>query len=70
MAIEKSVSIDVLSINTEGYDFTVLKSGREAIQQASSLGFEFHEVGNWSNQYLADAIKYLDVSLLQYLYLL
>ena len=58
--VDKSVPIDILSIDTEGSDFTVMKSGLETIKQASYLEFEFHQQGNWNNQNLADAIEYVD----------
>ena len=52
--------IHVLSIDTEGNDFNVLKKSSEVLKMTEYLEFEFHEMEPWGSQNLIDAITLVD----------
>lgn len=54
--------VDVLKIDTEGYDATVLEGAMESIVKGKVdiLSFEYHEVGVWREYKLKDYVEKLD----------
>eukprot|EP00543_Licmophora_paradoxa_P011052 CAMPEP_0202476622 /NCGR_PEP_ID=MMETSP1360-20130828/93515_1 /ASSEMBLY_ACC=CAM_ASM_000848 /TAXON_ID=515479 /ORGANISM="Licmophora paradoxa, Strain CCMP2313" /LENGTH=1218 /DNA_ID=CAMNT_0049103835 /DNA_START=54 /DNA_END=3708 /DNA_ORIENTATION=+ len=52
--------IDVLLIDVEGYDFLVLKEGKDTLSRTRYLEFEYHGIGPWVDQKLEDAVSFLD----------
>ena len=52
--------IHLLSIDVEGYDFNVMKGGRETLRRTEYLEFEYNWMGAWASQKLVDATKMLD----------
>ncbi|CAB9516948.1 expressed unknown protein [Seminavis robusta] len=52
--------IPFIAIDVEGYDYTVMKAGPRTLQRTDYLEFEFHNVGDWANQNLRDAIDMLE----------
>jgi len=53
-------TINLLSIDVEGFDFDVLLGGSETLQKTEYLEFEYNWMGSWANQKLIDAVKMLD----------
>jgi FkbM family methyltransferase len=51
--------IPYLSIDVEGYDFTIMKAALETLKRTKYLEFEFHSAGDWGKQNLKDAIDML-----------
>jgi len=57
---EQQGTIELLSIDVEGFDFDVLLGGKRTISRTEYLEFEYNWMGSWSEQKLMDAIKMLD----------
>lgn len=49
-----------VSIDVEGFDFTIMKAAPKMLQQTDYLEFEFHRQGDWAHQNLADCIEMLE----------
>ncbi|CAB9500027.1 expressed unknown protein [Seminavis robusta] len=52
--------IPFVSIDVEGYDFTLMKAAPDTLQRTDYLEFEFHSHGDWANQTLHDATDMLE----------
>jgi len=52
--------INVLSIDTEGWDFNVLFGAGAVLDRTHYLEFEAHEVGHWGKLHVTDAVRLLD----------
>ena len=52
-------TIDLLSVDVEGYDWDVLLGGDATLKRVNYLEFEYHQVGNWPNHQLSTAIDKL-----------
>ena len=52
--------INFLSIDVEGYDFDVLFGAGNVLDRTEYLEFEFHEVGDWANYHIMDAVNLLN----------
>jgi hypothetical protein len=48
-----------VSVDIEGYDFTVMQSGKRTLKQTDYLEFEFNAHGDWGHQNLYDCIEML-----------
>lgn len=53
-----SKQVDVLTIDTDGFDFLVLQGATKLLQRTRYLEFEYH--GLWGNLTLKDAVDFLD----------
>ncbi|KDD77128.1 hypothetical protein H632_c13p4 [Helicosporidium sp. ATCC 50920] len=55
-------AIDVLKIDTEGYDATVLRGAMQLLsaKKVGLLSFEYHEVGAWREYSLKSVVEQLD----------
>lgn len=55
-------AIDILKIDTEGFDATVILGSMEVLARGrvSLLTFEYHEVGVWREYALRDVVEKLD----------
>jgi FkbM family methyltransferase len=49
-----------ISIDVEGYDYTVMKAGQRTLKQTDYLEFEHHSTGDWGHQNLSDCIEMLN----------
>jgi FkbM family methyltransferase len=56
---KSDATIPYLSIDVEGYDFTIMKAALETLKRTKYLEFEFHSMGDWGQQNLKDAIDML-----------
>lgn len=59
--VQSKVSIHVLSIDVEGYDFDVMIGGKASVlDRVQYLEFEYNWMGSWAKQNLSDAVQMLD----------
>jgi FkbM family methyltransferase len=56
---DKDRRIPFISIDVEGYDFTLMKAAKETLKRTDYLEFEYHHFGDWKNQTLEDAVAML-----------
>ena len=54
----KNQKVDILSIDTEGFDWRVLRGARKVLERTRYLDFEYHSV--WGDDMLKDAVDYLE----------
>ncbi len=58
---KKSIkTVNILSIDVEGFDFDVIQGGVNTLKKTEYLEFEYNWMGSWSKQKLAEAISRLD----------
>jgi len=55
----QSTRIPYVSIDVEGYDYTIMKAAPQTLQRTDYLEFEFHDTGDWGYQDLKEAIDML-----------
>jgi len=53
-------NINILSIDAEGYDFSILQGGQKMLARSEYVEFEFHRYGTWRDHLLKDAVDMLD----------
>ena len=58
--VEKGPIIDMLVIDTEGFDPLVLRGAKSTLSRVRYLEFEYHGIGPWAETKLADVIGSLD----------
>ena len=60
MTSNANQNINVLLIDTEGYDFDVLKGAEKTLERVEYLEFEFSSAPRWMEFGLIDVIDYMD----------
>jgi len=58
--VKENGPINILQIDTEGWDFDVLFGAGSILDRTHYLEFEYHSVGNWENFHMPDAVRLLD----------
>jgi len=58
--IKSKGPVNILQIDTEGWDFDVLFGASSVLDRTYYLEFEYHSQGNWGSLHLQDAVKLLD----------
>lgn len=60
IAMNKDNRLPYVSIDVEGFDYTIMKAAPKTLQQTDYLEFEFHSQGDWANQNLTECISMLE----------